>query len=252
MNTATTWDRPHFSPGGGNALLFYVVFGPVDATAPLSRGVYRTERVPETLVIAKYGPDCHPEVLDSFRSGYLWEKLQSEDPALAAHIATQDQCLVIKGTFDDPETLAYLRDTVGLLTHFLDHGGVAIYDPQMFAWWNPAKWKERIFAPAAPVPRHHTVILVSEDDGSTEWLHTRGLRKFGRPDLSIHRVPSNRREAVVDMINRFIEMQAFGGVVPEGHEIKMRSLPAGMRCEHRGDLDDPDFNNVHLEITHEQ
>ena len=90
-----------------------------------------------------------------------------------------------------------------LITHFLDHGGVAVYDPQMFEWWSPKKWRERIFSPAGPVPRHHTVILVSEDAPGTEWIHTRGLRKFGRPDLSVHRVPpiaTHRNHAVVGVV----------------------------------------------------
>jgi hypothetical protein len=29
----------------------------------------------------------------------------------------------------------------------------------------------------------------------------------------------------------------------------MRSLPSGMICTHKGDVDDPDFNNVHVEIN---
>lgn len=50
------------------------------------------------------------------------------------------------------------------------------------------------------------------------------------------------------MFNRFIEFQAFGGVIEEGIEIRMEGLPSGMTCHHAGDLEDPDFNNVHVEI----
>ncbi len=57
---------------------------------------------------------------------------------------------------------------------------------------------------------------------------------------------SEGKDGVVDLCSRFIELQAFGGVVAEGEEIRMKSLPPGLRCRHRGDLDDPDF--VHLEI----
>jgi hypothetical protein len=75
------------------------------------------------------------------------------------------------------------------------------------------------------------------------------MRKFGRPDLSSHNVPTRYREAVIDLIERFIEFQALGGVIAEGQEISMKRLPSGMTCRHGGDLDDPDFNNVHVEIT---
>ena len=101
------------------------------------------------------------------------------------------------------------------------------------------------------MPRHHVVILTSEEagGGSLTWFHTRGLRKFGRPDLSVPRVPPQHREAVIDLCHRFIEFQAFGGIIGEGQEVHMKTLPSGMTCHHAGDLDDPDFNNVHLEAV---
>lgn len=244
-----TWNRRYFVPGGREAFLFYVVYGRVDAAAPLSRSRFRSEGIPHGLDVMAYGPDSNPQVPGSFREGYLWEQLRSADPELADTIAAQDWCLILRGGFPDPANLNYLRDTVGLITHFLDNGGVAVYDPQMFEWWSPARWRERIFDPVVPIPRHHTVILSSEDVGGTEWLHTRGLRKFGRPDLSIPKVSASQKDAFMDLCNRLIELQAFGGGIHEGQEIRLRSLPEGLTCHHAGDLDDPDFNNVHVRIA---
>jgi hypothetical protein len=156
----------------------------------------------------------------------------------------------LRGETDDCDNLNYLRDSVGLLTFLLDHGGVTVYDPFMLQWWQPEVWKKRIFGPAAPVPTHHVVLLTShETTPALTWFHTRGLRKFGRPDLSIHCVPAMYQQAVIDLCNSFIEFQAFGGVIEEGQTIRMKNLPLGMMCHHEGDLDDPDFNNVHVEIV---
>ena len=106
-----------------------------------------------------------------------------------------------------------------------------------------------MFEPAGPVPRHHVVILVSdEEDGPGRWYHTRGMIKFGRPDLSVHHVTPALVDAVVDLCNRFIEMMAFGAIIAEGQEIRMRALPSGWRCRHGGSLEDPEFNNRHIEI----
>jgi len=242
------WERKHFEPGGGDAFLFYVVYGPVDTAAPLSRSKYRSNGLPRGLDLMAYGPKSNPEVPASFREGFLWEQLRATNPILADTIAAQDSCIVLRGTFPDPENLNYLRDTVGLITHFLDNGGVGVYDPQMFKWWPRDRWRELIFDPAGPVPSHHSVILVSEDSRDTQWLHTRGLRKFGRPDLSVPQVQESQKDAFVDLCNRFIELQAFGGIIPEGQEIRMRALPEGLTCHHAGNLDDPDFNNVHVRI----
>jgi hypothetical protein len=121
----------------------------------------------------------------------------------------------------------------------------------MFRWWEPREWKACIFQPCGAVPRQHVVILTSDEpeDASRTWFHSRGMRKLGRPDLSVHRVQQQYHEAVIDLCNRFIEFQAFGGIIEEGKEIRMKTLPKGMTCHHAGDLDDPDFNNVHVEIT---
>lgn len=244
----TNWERSHYQPGGGDPFLFYVIYGEIDLNAALSSQKYRVEDTPEELEIMTYGPTVHPETVDSFREGYLWEQLQKSAPEFAKKIGTATSCMVLRGTFPDPSTLNYLRDTVGLITHFLDHGGICVYDPQMFEWWSPEKWKERIFDPASAVPRHHTIILVSDNPDGTVWIHTRGLRKYGRPDISIPSVTPATKEGSVDLCNRFIELQAFGGIIPEGQEIQMESLPQGLKCHHRGNLDDPDFNNVHISI----
>ena len=72
--------------------------------------------------------------------------------------------------------------------------------------------------------------------------------KFGRPDISVHNVPSDLNPGVEDLCSRFIEMMAFGAVVDDGQPIKMASLPGGWFCRHAGDLDDPEFNNLHIEV----
>jgi len=54
------------------------------------------------------------------------------------------------------------------------------------------------------------VILTSEEpDRPGLWYHTRGLRMFGRPDLSVRGVSPELEPAAQDLFNRFIEMQAF-------------------------------------------
>ncbi len=73
------------------------------------------------------------------------------------------------------------------------------------------------------------------------------MLKFGRPDISVHGVTPDQYEAVQDLCNRFIEMLAFGAVVPDGQVIRMAGLPE-WTCKTLGDLDDPDFNNHRIEI----
>jgi len=243
------WPRPYYLAGGRDPVLLYVVYGWVDIDRPLSRSIYRSSGLPDGVDILACGPTAHPGLVTRFRTGRPWTKLTAEDPDLAAIVAAQDFCLVIKGDIADPATLSYFRDVIGLLTFCLDHGGVAIYDPQILKWWSPAEWRTRAFAVGHCAPRHHVVILISREADGTEWIHTRGMRKFGRPDLSIHRVGAQHRSAVLELVNRFIELLAFGAVVPDGLDLRLPELPAGMICWHRGSNDDPDFDNEHIEIV---
>ncbi|HKV42059.1 MAG TPA: hypothetical protein VJX67_22835 [Blastocatellia bacterium] len=242
------WERPYFDPGGGNPFLYYTAFGNIPEKS-LPGQHYRCAGIPEGCDLRKYDRDRDPAVIEAFMDGYLWDWLRQERPSLARDVSAASMCLVLSGGPVDPRTLNYLRDAVGLLTFFLDNGATALYDPQMFQFWSPEGWRSRIFDPAGPVPRHHVVILLSDEPDGTLWVHTRGMRKFGRPDISVRSVDRERLDGAVDLCNRFIEYQAFGGRIPEGKEIMMASLPPGGRAYHAGDLEDPDFNNVHIEIV---
>jgi len=93
------------------------------------------------------------------------------------------------------------------------------------------------------------MILFSEDEGTGYGFHTRGMRKFGRPDISIRHVPAESRQAAIELCNRFIAYQAFGAMIPEGEEIRTQGLPrecvAAMLEASMTRL-----HNVHVEIEH--
>ena len=78
------------------------------------------------------------------------------------------------------------------------------------------------------------------------WLHSRGLRAFGRPDLSMRHVPQDAMAAASDLCNRLIETQAYGAVIPDG---PVEGPTGGMVAHTAGSLEDPDFNNVHIELA---
>ena len=244
----TDWARPYYQASTESPFLFYVIFGATADNFAISRNNYLCDGIPDSLEILAYGPDNHPEVIDNFRTANL--QVLEDDAGLIAEIARQTHCVIIKGHIQNSENLNYFRNTIGLLTFLLDNGGVAIFDTLSLSWWSKSRWMAEIFQPATPQPNSHVVILTSaeNDDANTLWFHTRGLLKFGRPDLSIHNVPSHYHSAVIEMFNRFIGFQAFGGMIEQGQEIRMNSLPDNMYCLHSGHYDDPDFNNVHIEI----
>jgi hypothetical protein len=246
------WERPHWEPGGGDAHLFYKLHGDFSRPPTVSRSRYRTEGPPATVELTTFTDADSPDAFAFGLDDFFLDDLRATRADLAAAVARAPQALVLRGAVADPDSLDYLRDTVGLITALLDTGGaLAVFDPFRFHWWTPDEWRERAFDAGGPAPRHHVVILVSPeaaDGGGGVWVHTRGMIKFGRPDLSVRGVTDDELPAIEDLCNRFIEMMAFGAIVPEGQPIRMRALAGEWTCHHGGDLDDPEFNNVHLEI----
>lgn len=248
-NELTPWPRRYYSLTDQAPYLFYVVFGAsVGEQFSLSCIRHRCDGIPEGIGISAYGPDKHPDVITSFQQGYLWEELQTTNPALADEISTQTECVIIQGHCADDSDLNYFRNVIGLITALLESDGVGVFDPQSFMWWSAADWRTSIFDTPEFQPHKHVTILVSEESDDAGWWHTRGMRKFGRPDLSIHGVHPENHSAIKELFDRFIEYLVHGGVINENQEIKMKSLPAGLFCRHGGNLDDPDFNNFHVEI----
>ncbi|QHB57377.1 hypothetical protein GRB31_20685 (plasmid) [Ralstonia solanacearum] len=243
------WTREIDPACDQRAFLFYVAFGTTGEGLRLSRSKYRCDGIPDGIELMAYGPDNRPEVVDTFREGCLWTELQAQRPELAEIIAAQTACVVVRGAISDATTLNYFRNTIGLLTCLLDHGSVGIYDPQSLHWWSPSGWKTHVFEPASPQPNTHVVTLVSEQGDGLLWFHTRGLRKFGRPDLSLHNVAAESQQTVSGLFGRLIDFQAYGGALQNKQVVRTAAFPEGLICMHTGDENDPDFNNTHIEMT---
>lgn len=252
MDELPSWPRPHYQPGGGAPFLFYKLHGDFAAMPAISRSRYRTGGLPAGIDSYLITRDKAPGLFDLG----LDERITSSlDPTLRAAIAAAPHAVIVRGQPATDDSLDYLRDTIGVVTAILEAGGVAMLDPQRFGWWAPAGWRAQVFEPARPRPWMHVVILVSDDETADapgrRWVHTRGLRTFGRPDLSVRGVTDDELPVIQQLCNRFIELMALGAVVPEGQPVRMQALPGAWRCHHGGDLDDPDFNNVHLAIRRE-
>lgn len=265
-----SWNRDLFKPGGGDAFLMYAVFGEFQQPLGCSRLDHRTEGVPEGLEVVVFSRDDieHSEYMDGFLKGPGAEGLEHHDPELYEEITNAPHCLIVRGEIKDPPDLNYLRDTIGFLTALFEQGAVAIDDALRICWWDEQSWRECIFDPGR-LTEFHVLTMYSEDEeanasestqiddeGSEEegagvlwWVHTRGLAKFGRPDISIRGVPKSSLDVAIEACVRFVEKMALGLVIEEGQEVRIPGLPVGMTWHHGGDYEDLDFNNVHVE-TH--
>ncbi len=248
--TTPHWPRPQWRDSGARAFLLWFVFGDFADDFRIDAARYRTRGAPAGIDVMRY---AHA----SFRAwdgyplgGTMGTLFESEKPVLFARAGATRDCLMLRGEVADPEDLDGLRDLVGTITALVDLGGAAVVDPQMLSLFDPAEWRTRFFTSDEFVARNHVAILESEDDSAfnRRWIHTRGMRKFARPDVGIWNVPPEYAGHAGQLADRFVEFQALGGIVEDGREIVVEGLPASMRMEHAGSLGDPEFNNVHLAI----
>jgi hypothetical protein len=243
------WRRPHYEPGGGNALVVFVVFGQMAQPLSVSAARHRTRQVPPGIELRNLDRAAAASFFDSpIQSGLLkaWYGVEIHELISAG-------CVLLRGEVTDPADLIYLRDSIGIVTALLESGGKAVLNLQSMLFFTPERWMTNIFEADKPYPRHHIHILHSADETARaehlQWVHTRGLRLFGRPDISIRQVPEHGVSMADELCNRFIEMLAFGHVIPEGQAIHVAGVEGEIVCRHAGDLDDPNFNNVHVEIV---
>lgn len=242
------WDRPYFTQPGNPSLLYYIVYGEIQGDFNIQGDTYRVLHMPEGLQLQSCRTTDGSETVEQFRSEHFLKMLESQHPELVETVKKQEHCYIVQAILPDSQLLNDFRVVIGITTYLLDSGCVAAFDPLTRKWWSPQEWRETVFTPEEFTPFPHVHISISPERNDSQWVYTHGMRKFGRPDLSVHYVNEEEMQGVIEMMNRFIGFMAAGGTIEEGQEIKMASLPAGMKCVHKGTLEDPNFNNVHVEV----
>lgn len=244
------WPRPYWHAGGGQALLHFYVFGkfPPELVIPTAR--FHNASLPagvglerfQNAVLRKW--DGYPLF------GELGATLRGDNPETFAAARVAPEVLVVRGELEDAATLDYLRDTLGVLAALLDIGATSILDPQMLQLFNAAEWREHYLVKGGAPLRHHVLILLDPDaeHPGRSWVHTRGMRKFARPDISITNVPKREVDRAGMLCERLVELQALGAHLDAGQALEVDGLPAGLVAQPGGETGDPRFNNTHVTL----
>lgn len=241
-----SWPRPRYSHGGGDALVWIEIYGNWDETqTPISASKHNSAGLPDELIAQLTDND----------NGAAWEGAMSQlaqqsNPLAWQTVLDAPQKLVIRGEISDPNSLDYLRDVTGVIAASLESGGQAVFLPQILTAFGAHEWREQFFG-AGFEPTQHTVILVTPQDDGRTWLHTRGMRLFGRPDLSCRDVRTDELEGLQSIFNGLMRMMAAGAHIPNGQPVRAADSEEVLRCTNRGSLDDDEFNNHHLALEWE-
>lgn len=199
MNTLT---RAHYEDIDYRPYLFYVVFGVSGEELEVSRERHMVDEFPEGLELHLFERPEHAEYIDDLLGGVLGKLLRASDDELYTTCLAAKRCVVIRGTIEHDSTLDYLRNTIGFIQAFIEQGAVGILDLLTFSLYAPNQWTDRFFGKEIDALHHVTILFSDEPDGA--WLHTRGMAKFGRPDVGIKRVPKTLVDDYGQIINQMI------------------------------------------------
>jgi len=226
------WSRPYWKPTGRPASLFYFIPGePPTAGLELSRSRHHAEGFPEGLELSAHERSAAPEWFAGFFAR----------PGLGVGL---------------DEAFGDRADEIRAAAR----GGLSVLDLNAARWWSREEWLRRFVDRGGFAVGDFVSIISSEDElvHPGLWGHTRGLRKFGRPDLQAKHVPGPWQQgntlvgAAGKVLNSLAERLCLGAVLRHG---EVMAFP-GMRrkCTFLltpDDIDSPTchFGNEVLEVV---
>jgi hypothetical protein len=245
--TPEAWPRPYWQPSDETIVLYFYVFGRFAEDLAIPAARYASRGLPEGVELERFAHNALRGWEGYPLKGALGELLEEDAPEAFDRARAAPDVLVVRGELADRDSLDYLRDTLGVLAGLLDVGGSAILDPQILTLFDADAWRRHYLVAGGAPPRNHVLILRNEDDEEgCSHVHTRGLRKFGRPDLSLHHVPDGQADRAGQLCERLVELAALGARFAEGQPLEVEGVPGELVARLGGSLDDPRFNNTHV------
>ena len=246
------WLRTYYEKSYKKPFLFYVLFGTNNMDElKISKSKHNIDGKPEELEIITYCKNNGEQrrFIEGFYGDYFGEVLQKKNSSLFEETIKCNNVTIVSGEFNDSDTLDYFKNTIGIMQAIIESGITSILDVQIIEWFEPREWTIKYFEPKSPeIHRHIKILLSISEIDHKIWLHTRGMRKFGRPDISIRNLTENKIDIGFEIINRFIEAFAYGLMPDEKKEIRIKGMGKSIFGKILGSYDNLDFNNYYLEI----
>ncbi|MBB3226308.1 hypothetical protein FHW69_000898 [Luteibacter sp. Sphag1AF] len=243
------WPRPYWQESNEEGLLLFFVFGafPEDLVIPTSK--YGSPGLPDGVEMQRFQNTVLARWEGYPLAGALGELLKEDNPEAWAAAKAAPHVMAIRGRFPDSPQLDYLRDTLGVIAGLTDIGGKVVIDPQILTLFDAPSWREHYLVPGGAPPRHHVLILCSpEEVRGRSWVRTRGMRKFGRPDISLSNVPDREIDRAGALAENLVELQALGARFDDGQSVEVDGIAGGLTVKLGGDESDPRYNNSHADM----
>lgn len=184
------------------------------------------------------------EWFDNWRSGGLRAVAAHYLGAAVDRLDVADTCYVVRASQPEPSDLGYLQATWAMVRWLIARGGTCVLDVHAGAFHHADALAA---VPAdAPFDIDRDVTLVYETDGDRpgdgHLLHTRGMRKFGRPDL-VAEVDPEDAPLLSEVVRQIATAMADGFLPAARHGI---DLASGLTLYLQPYLPGEEMADVHL------
>lgn len=219
--STTTWQRGAFQPGGfTNQFSLFCFSTALKSDVPMSASRFGLPS-PEAMKLVEVREltrEMDSAWFDGFRSGSL-RNIASQ--WLGGDLSSLDlatQLTAVLSSRDDAADLLHVQAGWAVAKWLVERGATVVLDAQTNRFWKAADvadWPAvRPFALSVDV----NVVVEGEPQSQVANIHTRGLQKFGRPDLVVFDVPGARWDAVGALV-RAIASQLVDGVVLKAGDV---------------------------------
>jgi hypothetical protein len=244
------WERNYYE-NGNKPYIFYVIFGVTTDELNISRKKHRVDEIPSDIQVIKYDKSDNRNYIEGFYDGYLGTILKEKDINLYEKVKNSESCMIIAGEIVNDSNLEYIRNIIGIVQSVLEQGAFCVLDIQTLNWYTSSEWESEFFINEQFNPFKHVVILVSKMENSMYWIHTRGMRKFGRADISVLNVPEESINTAAQIVNRIIDLMSQGVVIYDNFKMNINGNKISTQGSYSDDFENPDFNNEYCEFSWE-
>lgn len=221
--TIDPWTRPAFQPTGSTAHALLVVFADDDVlnAAP---DLHLTGTVPAGAPVASLDVRGHrhtgsPQWIDGWRDGAV-RAIAERDLGDLGRLDAATCCYSVSVEVDDPADLTHLQLAWAVAAALVRKGAFAVLDAHAVTWMpGPA---------VAGLPADRPFVVQREVSLTAETtptpgfghpVHTRGMVKFGRPDL-VAGVAAADIQHTAQVLNHLARMLAEGHVLTPGRKLR--------------------------------
>lgn len=236
-NVPAPWPRPRYQAAGPARLAWVVLLpdaGELPADHPLVSGFQMQTRY--------YGDD--PAWFDGWmspRSSFGAALMRTPGLDMVA-LSGCKAAMTIAVEVEDPSDLGYLQRALLLVRLLAEKAGaVAACDLEAVRWWTRTDLAELPPDLDFEISDHIRVVFepVEREPGQGHICHTRGMAKFGRPDLALPGMSPEHVEAAVDLLEKMANELADGENFETGDVVEFEGFPP-LRCEEVADDSDSD------------